>query len=271
MADQFPHLPRAKAGLIRELFERKRARDHEQAFVIEGVRPVVELLRRQSPAVSLIVASCSFLRKQPSDIVSLLRHSHAPVYELDAAFFDRLSEVETAQGILAIVGKPVWNEQAIFHQPQVFGLFGEEIQDPGNVGTIIRLGVALGINALWLTRGSADIFSPKIVRATAGAVLTMPIFHCLDSKHFSRHLCAILAAEASTSKSVPIRQIHAIPARAVVAVGNESRGLAKSTLESAAMRFHIPLHGEVESLNVAMAAAIALFHFSGLPREPCLI
>jgi TrmH family RNA methyltransferase len=190
------------------------------------------------------------------------------VYELNDASFDRLSDVESAQGIMAVVKKPVWSERAIFHQPEVFGLYGEHVQDPGNVGTLIRLGVALGLSALWLTRDSADIFNPKVVRATAGAVLSLPIFHCLGSDHFNQHQCAVLASEAPASKSMPIRQIHSIPARSIVAVGNESRGLAKRTLDSAAVRFHIPLQGNIDSLNVAVAAGMALFHFSGLPREP---
>ncbi|MEX5216452.1 MAG: TrmH family RNA methyltransferase [Nitrospiraceae bacterium] len=268
MADHFPHLPRAKAGLIRDLCERKRTRDHEQAFVVEGVHPVVELLRKQSPAVSLIATSCDFLRKQPADVVRVLLRSHAPVYEVNDASFDRLSDVESAQGILAIVKKPVWSERAVFHQPQIFGLFGEHIQDPGNVGTLIRLAVALGISGLWLTRDSADVFNPKVVRATAGAVLSLPIFHCSDSEHFDQHQCAVLASESPSSESMPIREIHSIPARTIVAVGNESRGLAKRTLDSAALRVHIPLQGNVDSLNVAVAAAIILFHLSGLPREP---
>jgi RNA methyltransferase, TrmH family len=268
LADQFPHLPRAKAILIKGLLDRKRTRDHEQAFVIEGARLVIELLRKQSPALTLIALSHGFLLKQSGDVVRLLRHSHAPVYELDGPLFERLSDVESSQGILAIVQKPLWKERAVFDQRHVFGLFGDQVQDPGNVGTLIRIAAALDVDALWLTRDSADVFNPKIVRASAGAVLELPIFHCLDPKLFAQHQCALLASEISSSGSLSIRDIRNIPARAVVAVGNESRGLAKATLDMAALRFHIPIQQEVESLNVAAAAAISLFYLSGLPREP---
>lgn len=250
------------------MLERKWTRDHEQAFVVEGARPVTELLRKQSPALTLIVLSLGFLLKQSGDVAHLLRHSHAPVYELDAHLFERLSDVESTQGILAIVQKPRWIERTIFDQPHVFGLFGDQVQDPGNVGTLIRIAAALGVDALWLTRDSADVFSPKIVRATAGAVLGLPIFQCIGPRTFVEHQCALLAAETSSSGSTPIRDIRSIPARAVVAVGNESRGLGKAALDMAALRFHIPIQKDVESLNVAAAAAISLFYLSGLPREP---
>ena len=268
MTERFPHLPRTKATLIKALLERKRTRDHEQAFVIEGARLVVELLRKQSPALTLIALSRGFILKQSRDVERLLVHSHAPVWELEDTLFERLSHVESSQGILAVVRKPLWAERAIWDQPHIFGLFGDQLQDPGNVGTLIRIAAALGVDALWLTRDSADVFNPKIVRATAGAVLSLPIFHCLDPQLFSQHQCALLAARSSPSGSVPIRDIRSIPARAVVAVGNESRGLAKATLDTAALHFHIPIQKEVESLNVATAAAISLFYLSGLPREP---
>lgn len=264
----FPHLPRTKAALVRNLLDRKRTRDQEQAFVIESVRPITELLRKQSPAVVLLVVSRAFLLKEPPEVISLLRRSYAPVYELDDALFDRLSDVESARGILAIVRKPLWAERAILDQPCVLGLFGEQLQDPANVGTLIRTATAFGVDALWLTPDSTDVFGPKIVRATAGAVLSLPIFHCVGPELFLQQQCAVLAAETSSSKSVPIRQIHTIPARAVVAVGNESRGLAKATLDMATVRFHIPIQKEVESLNVAAAAAISLFYLSELPRGP---
>jgi TrmH family RNA methyltransferase len=264
----FLHLPRTKAALIRNLLDRKRTRDQEQAFVIESVHPIIELLRKRSPAVILLAVSRAFLLKQPSEVAGLLRHSYAPVYELDDALFNRLSDVESTQGILAIVRKPLWAERAIFDHPRILGLFGEQLQDPANVGTLIRTATAFGVDALWLTPDSADVFSPKIVRATAGAVLSLPIFHCVGPELFLQRQCSVLAAETSSSKSVPIRQIHSIPGRAVVAVGNESRGLAKATSDMATVRFHIPIQKEVESLNAAAAAAISLFYLSELPRVP---
>jgi TrmH family RNA methyltransferase len=235
---------------------------------MEGARPVIDLLRKESPALSLILLSQGFIEKQEHDVAALLSRSPAPVYELNAALFERLSDVESAQGILAVVRKPLWSERSVFARPEVFGVFGDQLQDPGNVGTLIRTAAAFGVTALWLTRDSPDVFSPKIVRATAGAVLTLPIFQCLGPELFSRHECALLAAEISGEGSVSLRGIRSIPARAILAIGNESRGLGKTTRAMATVRFHIPTQKDVQSLNVAAAAAISLFYLSGLPRQP---
>jgi TrmH family RNA methyltransferase len=267
VAGHYPQLPRSKAAVIRNLLGRKRARDDEQAFIIEGTRPILELARNQSPAVISIVLSSGFLSRQPPDIAAMLRLCHVPVYEVSDRFFTDLSQLDSAQGILALVRKPTWSEGAVLQQPHVLGLFGERLQDPTNLGTLVRLSAALDVSALWLTYDSADVFSPKIVRATAGAVLALPIFYCRDVRELSECQCPIYAATVSERNSIPLRHIKSIPPRMLVALGNETRGLSRQTNEWAALRFRIPLKRNVESLNVASAAAIAVFHFSGLPRE----
>lgn len=253
--------------MIRSLFERKRSRDSEAAFVLEGAHPILALLRNRSPALSLVVLSPAFISKQPADVIEIFRAAQVPVYELGDARFARLSNLESSQGIMAVVRKPVWSEEAILGRARVFGLFGEHLQDPSNVGALIRLAGALGLDAMWLTSDSADIYGPKVVRATAGAILSFPIFCCEGPQLFSERRCAVYAAVASSTGSVPIRAIQSIPSRTIVAVGNESRGLTMTTRDLAASAFHIPIEKPIESLNVATAAAISLFYLGGLPRH----
>lgn len=140
-------------------------------------------------------------------------------------------------------------------------MYGEHLQDPANVGTIIRTAAALNIDALWLTRESADVYNPKVVRSSAGAVLSLPTFIADDLVRFTESGITVFAADASGRNAVSMDTIRTIPNRLVLAVGNESRGLSAPTLEQAACRFTIPLNRHVESLNVAATAAIALHYF----------
>jgi TrmH family RNA methyltransferase len=172
-----------------------------------------------------------------------------------------LSTLESPQGILAVVRQPRWNEEILLEQPRLLGLYGEQLQDPANVGTIIRTAAALNIDALWLTPESADIYNPKVVRASAGAVLSLPIFVTEDVVHLTRMGIAVFAAEAAGRRAVSMDTIRTIPKRLILAIGNESRGLSALTIEQAACRFTIPLSRHIESLNVAATAAIALHYF----------
>ena len=181
--------------------------------------------------------------------------------------FSALSNLESAPGILAVVKQPRWDEERLLGQPSLFGLYAEDLQDPSNVGAIIRTAAALNIDALWLTPESADIYHPKVVRASAGAVLSLPIFVSQDVARLTDKGITLFAAEAGGGKAVKMDTIHTIPRRLIVAVGNESRGLSDHTVRQASCRFTIPLHRHIESLNVAATAAITLHHFGELRKR----
>ena len=261
-------LPSAKAALIRDLLREKKTRDAEGAFVIEGSKPIEDLAKRGTAAVEALVVTQAWLDGGERRLKRWMEQADAPVYRCREAVFDRLSDVRTSQGILAVVGKPAWDQEAIFARRHLFGIFGEGLQDPANVGAIIRTAAAFGLDALWLSADSADIYSPKVVRASAGTLLTLPVFAVTEAPaSFARHRCALVAAEPPGSGSAPIWDITKLPCRAVLALGNESRGLSAVTLRQAAIRFHIPVSPTVESLNVAASAAIAAFYLSALPKE----
>jgi len=267
----YPELTAKKAAAIRNLLRDKKVRDAERAFVLEGRKPILELLRTHASALLEIAVARSVLERGDPAVTQALAHVKVPVSLCRDQAFDQISAVTTGQGMLAIVRKIEWDEAAILGRPQVLGIFGEAIQDPTNVGAIVRTALAFGVDGLWLTAESADVYGPKVVRGTAGAIMKLPTFVGQSGdallERFARQHCAVLAADPSSRRTVSIRDIGSIPARAVLAFGNESRGLSEAVLKRAAIRFHIPVSRGVESLNVAASAAIAAFYFSALPKE----
>jgi TrmH family RNA methyltransferase len=263
----FAHLPAAKVRLIRDLLTDKKTRDKERTFVIEGAKPIQELLDANAATLQAVVVTESWLKKNDQHGRERLEQSQAPVYVCRDSVFERLSGVRTPSGILALVRCPLWNQEAIFQQPQMFGLYGDRLQDPANVGTIIRTAAGFGLDALWLSSDSVDVFNPKIVRATAGGILTLPVFYITDVGLFGQRDCTLLAAEPPGSDTRALQDITGLPTRAILALGNESRGLSEATRRQASLCFHIPVSHNIESLNLGASAAIAMFYFSGLPRE----
>lgn len=266
-APSFPTLPAARATLIRDLVRKKKSRDAERAFVLEGMKPILELLQADSPSLLAVVVTPACLTKGGPSLQRALAQARPAVYTCRESVFETLSDLRTSPGMLAVLGQPEWDERSILKRPRLLGLYGECLQDPANVGTIVRTAVAFGLDALWLSSDSADVFSPKVVRGTTGALLTLPVFSLDDVSQFAKHGCAILAADSSGKRSRRIEEVNAVPARSVIALGNESRGLSRATLERAALRFHIPISRHVESLNVAASAAIAMFYFSALQKQ----
>ena len=267
MAASLPILTRSQGAHIRKLLLDSRVRAQDGAFVVEGAHAVQDLLTRYPEQLLTIVTAQGYLPKETQGHRLVRLASSTQQYSCSDLQFSKLSDLDAPQGILAVVRQPTWDEGEVLGQPTIVGIFGEQIQDPTNVGAIIRTAAALNVSALWLTPDSADVYHPKVVRAASGMLLALPIFVAKDMTWLIRQGCRIFAAEVSGDKTVPIDDIYQVPRKLVLAVGNESRGLSAQIRRQATTRFTIPLSRDVESLNVAATAAIAAFHFSRLPKE----
>lgn len=235
--------------------------------MVEGAHSVRDLVARYPERVRMIVSAHSRLSKEMRGDGLFRPGSSIPQYCCSDLRFSKLTDLDTPQGILAVVRVPRWDEAEVLGQPTVLGIFGEQLQDPANVGAIIRTAAALNVSALWLTPESADVYHPKVVRAASGVLLAMPIFSAKDVSGLIRKGCQVFAAEADRGKAVSIDEFHHAPRKLVLAVGNESHGLSTEIRRQATARFTIPLSRGVESLNVAATAAIAMHYFSRLPKK----
>jgi TrmH family RNA methyltransferase len=261
-------ISRNQLSYIRDVIKSKRTRDRDRVFALEGAKPILELLDAAPAKLVYIVVTQEFLDRQSAQARHRLLHSGCAIHCCPEHRFAQLSDVQTPSGILAIAYQPTWNQKVLLDQSKVFGIYCDQLQDPTNIGTIIRTAAGLHVAGLWLSPNSADVFNPKVVRATAGTLLQLPIFAQVEAEELKIHNCAILAADSAMQAGVvPIRSIRSIPPRTIIAIGSENRGLSQATIEAARLRFTIPLRPGVESLNASAAAAIAMFHFSGLPLE----
>lgn len=260
-------LTRAQGTLIRRLVREKKTRTREGAFILEGAKSCLDLIARQPGAILSLTLSSGYLQSEGAADRRLRSRLGARQFSCPETVFDKLSDVENPQGVLAVVRQPQWDEAQVFGQARVLGIYTDQVQDPANVGTIIRTAAALNLTGVWLSPDSADCFNPKVVRATAGAILSLPIFRTADIRTFSRHKCSIYSTLLPSPETVPLRSIQKIPRRLAIAVGNEGKGLSSEVVKLSEVRFSIPLAREIESLNVAATVAISAFYFSGLPAE----
>lgn len=262
-----PSLTHAQSGLIRHLLQEKKVRKQEGAFVVEGAKACFDLIRCHPDAIRSITVSPQYLRlEQPSD-----RHVRSALdckqFFCSDTAFHKLSDVEAPQGILAVVRQPQWDPVRIFAQGVVRGIYGDRLRDPANVGAIIRTAAAMNLSGVWLSEDSVDPFSPKVVRATVGTILTLPVFSTQSVQQMARNGCDIYSALVPSTDTIPIRNIQTISRRMMIAVGNEGIGLSEEVIQLSRVKFSIPLAAQVESLNVAATVAIAAFHLCGLPVE----
>lgn len=266
MSDLRP-IPRAQASYILEILKVRRTRDRERVFVLEGVKPILDLVQHVPQKIVTLVLTPTFLDRQSPALQDRLLRGPFQVYTSPDTRISQLSDVESPAGVLAVVRQPQWDQEAILSRKTILGLYGDRLQDPTNLGTIIRTAAGLGLDAIWLSPNSVDIFNPKVVRATAGTLFHLPVFPRTDLESLLSGGMTVVTADSQVAGSKPIRSWKSRPAKTLLAVGNESEGLSPTVRSHAHLSITIPLSTWVESLNVAAATAIVLYHAAGLPTE----
>lgn len=239
---------------IRQL-KKKNHRTDSQKFIAEGKKIVLEVFEYASDRLLYVVMSEGFSQKEPG-ILQLAEESCESVYIVPDNVFADLSDTDTPQGILAVLNMAKDNYSPSSAHRWIVVLDG--VSEPGNMGTIIRTAEALGFDGIYLTKGCADIYSPKTVRATMGSLLRMKFrtncsvndINSLKSEGFS--------LVATTPSGDTILEGFKSPEKLAVIIGNEAHGISDELMRLADTRVRISMDGMAESLNAAVAAGIVL-------------
>ncbi len=192
---------------------------------------------------------------QDAEIAGLLAACEViPQTLLDDKLFAQLSELKTPNGLLALTDIPRPSLPAAHSQ---FALLLEDIQDPGNLGSILRSAAAAGCDALFLSQGCADAWSPRVLRAGMGGHFVLHIHEAVDLIEVAREFTGkIMAASLQAEKALYACNLRG---KLAFAIGNEGAGLSQALQDAAQEQFIIPMPGKVESLNAAAATAVCLF------------
>lgn len=260
---------KATKAYLREvqlLAAEKKERDKKGLFIAEGLKIVKDIAGHGHKPESVLV--CSDVANIPGKkgFLSWLEESRIPVYDTGKKEFDRISALQHSQGILAVIAKKKHVPESSMGSGRRLILLCDGIQDPGNLGTIFRAGVAFGADAIVFNGDNVDMYNPKVVRASSGAITDIPAFEysaelLLKLKDMGYKLFVSTVDESGAKE---IRNIKGSPEKAILAFGSEGRGVSEAILSQADDYFHIGIKKSMESLNVTTAVAISLFVFSGL-------
>ena len=238
-----------KLRRVRELLDRSRARKKEDAFVVEGIR-----MFREIPENRLMETFISekFHEENPSIRGSVVKNE----------VFQKLSDTRTPQGVLAVVRQRHYTLPDILQGENGLWLILEGIQDPGNLGTMIRTGEGAGISGIIMDRNTADFYSPKTVRSTMGAVFRVPFFYTEDLAGTVREIkkTGITTYAAHLDGKKMYHEIDYAD-RTAFLIGNEGNGLSDELTSLADIKLRIPMQGRVESLNAAISAALLMYRY----------
>ena len=247
----------------RELLRDKSARDESGLFVAEGLKIISDLASRGSELVEVICSAGFVQGGKGGRLITALEDRSVPVFTVSDTDLDNISSLQTSQGILATVKQSPAAAPITAAGDADLVVLCDGIQDPGNMGTIVRTSVAFGVRAILSMNDCADIYNPKVVRASSGTILDARV-QCCDISELERLKeigFTVLAAQADAD-SERVEKLKDEKGPLVLAFGSEGRGISREVADRADTLFAIPITDAVESLNVTAAVAIALYLFS---------
>ena len=239
---------------IKKLTALSKERKKQRRYVVEGIRMFEEI---PEELLDGVFASESFAKENPEII-----KKYGLITEINIVadnVYNTISETVTPQGIMAVVKRQDYSLQDIISGDNPFVLIMEKIQDPGNLGTIIRTAEAAGVTGVLLSRDCVDLYNPKTIRSTMGAIFRVPVCTSEDLKEDILYL---------KDKNIRLYAAHLdgddfyckdFKCAMGFLIGNEGNGLSEEIAGLADEKLRIPMEGKVESLNAAVSSAVICY------------
>ena len=236
----------------------KKYRDLENVYIVEGIKMVKEAILENASIRQIII--CDDCEK--SDLISKEMMYEIAKYDciyVTNKIFKYITEVQTPQGVMAIIEKNNKDKEINYNEDIIVAL--DDIQDPGNLGTILRTVDSIGLSQILVSKGTADPYNPKVVRSTMGAIYRVKVIECDNLKEtlkeIKKNKFKILVTSLDDSKSVYDIKYY----KKVIIIGNEANGVEEEIVKLADEKIKIPMLGKTESLNASVATGVVLYEY----------
>lgn len=242
---------------IRKLKDKK-YRDESNEYVVEGVKLVEEAVKENAKIKQIIVCEDTTRTYEiPTHI--MLEIAKYECISVSDKIFNIITQVTNPQGIMAIIEKNAQNAKIDYTQDIIVVL--NDVQDPGNLGTILRTVDSIGLNQIIVSKGTADAFNSKVVRSTMGAIFRIKIIEVENLaqaiKEMRKHHFKLMVTSLQTKNSIYDIDFY----KKIIVIGNEANGVSKEIQDMADEKAKIPMLGRTESLNASVAAGVVMYEY----------
>ena len=245
----------ARVKELVQLQKKSKVRNEQGVFLVEGVKMYQEIPQEQ---LVKVYVSETFADKQKEEINRL--KDRRKLEYLSDHVFQYVSDTKTPQGILCVVRQSTYCLEDILEAEDAHLLVLDNLQDPGNLGTILRTAEGAGVTGIIISKESVDIYNPKVIRSTMGSIYRVPFVYVEDLKEaiakVKAHGIFTYAAHLDGKNSYDKEDYTK---KTAFLIGNEGNGLRKEIADLADTWIRIPMQGQVESLNAATATSVLMF------------
>jgi RNA methyltransferase, TrmH family len=233
----------------------RRGRDKQGKFLIEGIHLVEEAAAADAPIVSIVY---NLEKDKPLRLYEQTK-DRIEWIGVSQAVLEKCSDTQTPQGIFAVVEKPSQAAKQVLEVMYDFVVVVDGVQDPGNLGTIIRSADAVGANGVILGAGTVDVYNPKTIRSTMGSLFHLPIIEADLLQVLPEAKAAGIQLVTTSLQAQRSCYATDLSLPTWIIMGNEANGVSSAVAAESDVQVIIPMPGKAESLNVAMAATVLLF------------
>ena len=248
-----------KIKYLKKLYNSSK-RKKEGKFILEGFRLIKQAYESGARFDYLFVTNSFKNSEKYRELISNSKLQNNS-YLITKKLLNEVADTVNPQGIIAIVSEIDYNIERIINENKKI-LVLDRIQDPGNLGTIIRTAAASGFEAVISLKGTVDIYNLKVLRATAGAIFNIPFLNKMNYSKFKEYLNREFADYQLICSDVNTKKYYhkaKYDQKALLVIGNEGNGIRDDLLKKADLKIKIPLNNNIESINAAMAAGILMY------------
>ena len=241
-----------------KMLKDKKYRDQSNEYVIEGIKLVEEAINENAKIKQIVICEECTKTQEISKKLMYEIASFDCIYVTENVF-NSITEVKNPQGILAVIERKNSENEINYNEDIIVALDG--IQDPGNLGTILRTVDSIGLKQILVSKETADVYNPKVVRSTMGAIFRVKVIECdnLEKtlKEIKKYKYEIVVTSLQTNESIYDIKYN----KKIIVIGNEANGVSKEIQEMADKKVKIPMLGKTESLNASVATGIVLYEY----------
>lgn len=236
----------------------KKFREQEHKYIIEGIKLIEEAIKELAKINTVVVCE-DCVKNEEIDSKLLYEVAKYNCIYVSERIFSLITDVKNPQGILAVIEKEEEIDSIDYSEDLIVIL--DKVQDPGNLGTILRTVDSIGLKQIIVAEGSGDIFNPKVVRSTMGAIFRVKVKISQDIQktiaEIKKHKFKVVSTSLATDKSIYDVKYE----KSAIIIGNEANGVSKELQDASDELVKIPMLGNTESLNASVATGIVLYEY----------
>ncbi|WP_432663940.1 RNA methyltransferase [Wukongibacter baidiensis] len=243
-----------------KMLHKRKFREKNSEFIIEGLRIIEHGINNNANISAVYYGEEITKTNRGTELLNNIASRNIDLYKVNDKILKEISTTDNSQGIIGVVKRESYDLNEIINKDKFVLIILDRLQDPGNVGTIIRTADSAGVDGIIVLKGTVDIYNSKTIRSTMGSIFTLPVIHVDETSNIINDLKSRDTDIIATTLQAEKYHFEAnYRSKNAIIIGNEANGISDELMELSNIKIKIPIIGKAESLNASIASGIIIY------------